>query len=111
MNASEMSATSRQPLSTVSACPRLGILMISVTPLLCFWRLNDASAIAHGAVLSFSPDVINKGPRSGFSTSTFASVHGLTLAVAAWINGAPDAGHANALDRYFAFCVLPQDRV
>src|SRR5216683_5557774 len=102
MNASEMLATSRQPLSTVSACPRLGISMISVTPLLSRWRSNDAFAIAHGAVLSFSPDVINRGPRSGFSISTFASVQGLRLAVAAWNNGAPDAGTANVLYRFLA---------
>jgi putative transposase len=32
-------ATSRQPLSIVSECPRFGILVISVTDSLCFWRL------------------------------------------------------------------------
>ena len=35
-NSSAFSATSRQPASIVSACPRPGILTISVTPLLRF---------------------------------------------------------------------------
>ena len=38
-NSRAVAATSRQPLSIVSACPRLGILTISVTLSLCFWRL------------------------------------------------------------------------
>src|SRR5258708_17438200 len=50
--------------------------------------------MAHGTVLSFSPEMISSGPRSGFSLSTFASVHGLKLAVAAWNSGTPDAGTA-----------------
>lgn len=82
-NASDVSATSRQPLSTVSAWPRLGISTISVTPSLRRWRLKDALAMAHGIVLSLSPEMINRGPRSGFAVSTFASVHGLRLAAAA----------------------------
>src|SRR5258708_39582085 len=80
MNASAVSATSRQPLSIVSACPRLGISTISVTQLFRCSRLNDALAIAHGTVLSFSPEMISSGPRSGVSLSTFASVHGLRFA-------------------------------
>jgi hypothetical protein len=36
---SAVCATSRQPLSMVSECPRFGILVISVTDSLCFWRL------------------------------------------------------------------------
>jgi hypothetical protein len=56
--------------------------------------LNEAFAIAHGTVWSFSPEMISSGPRSGFSLSTLASVHGLRLAVAAWKSGAPDAGTA-----------------
>ena len=36
--ASATSATSFQPLSMVSECPRLGIEVISVTPGLCFCR-------------------------------------------------------------------------
>src|SRR6184192_1269259 len=48
--------------------------------------------MAQGTVLSFSPEMISSGPRSGFSVSTFASVQGLRLAVAAWKSGAPDAG-------------------
>ncbi len=44
---------------------------------------------------SFSPERISSGPRSGFSVSTFTSVQGLRLAVAAWKSGAPDAGTAN----------------
>jgi hypothetical protein len=54
-------------------------------------------AIAQGTVLSFSPEMISSGPRSGFFVSTFASVHGLRLAVAAWKRGAPDAGTAKVL--------------
>ena len=95
-NASALSATSRQPLSIVSAWPRLGISTISVTPSLRFCRLNDAFAIAHGTVLSFSPEMISSGPRSGFLVFTFASVQGFRLAVAAWKSGAPDAGTANS---------------
>ena len=49
-NASAVSATSRQPLSIVSACPRPGISTISVTPSLRFCFLNEAFAIAHGTV-------------------------------------------------------------
>src|SRR3979409_853124 len=40
--------------------------------------------------------MIRSGPRSGFRVLTFASVHGLRLAVAAWNNGTPDAGTANS---------------
>ena len=40
------------------------------------------------------PEMISIGPRSGFSLSTFASVHGFRFAVAAWKSGAPDAGTA-----------------
>jgi hypothetical protein len=49
-NASDRSATSRQPLSMVSAWPRLGTEVISVTDGL--WRcfLNEWLAIAHGIV-------------------------------------------------------------
>ena len=39
MNARAVSATWRQPLSITSACPRLGISTISVTPWLRFSRL------------------------------------------------------------------------
>src|SRR3954453_3862194 len=49
-NVSPVSATSRQPLSIVRACPRFGISTISVTPSLRFCFLNDAFAIAHGTV-------------------------------------------------------------
>src|SRR2546428_5176564 len=97
MNASAVSATSRQPLSIVSACPRLGISTISVTPSFRCWRLNDAFAIAQGTVLSFSPEMTSSGPRFGFSVSTCASVHGLRLAVAAWKSGAPDGRHGKGL--------------
>jgi len=72
-----VSATSRQPLSMVSECPRSGIATISVTPTFRFSRLNAAFATFHGTVLSFSPEMINSGPRFGLSMSTFASVHGL----------------------------------
>jgi hypothetical protein len=53
-------------------------------------------AIDHGTVLSFSPEMISRGPRSGFSLSTLASVHGLRFAVAAWKSGAPEAGTAKS---------------
>src|SRR5262249_33202982 len=48
-HSSAFSATSRQPASTVSACPRPGILPISVPPLLRFCFLYDALAIAQGS--------------------------------------------------------------
>ena len=51
--------------------------------------LYEAFAIAHGTVWSFSPEMISSGPRSGFFVSTFASVHGLRFAVAAWNSGSP----------------------
>jgi hypothetical protein len=95
MKASAVSATSRHPPSMVSACPRFGISANSVTPGLCRWRLNAASEIARGTVLSFSPEMISSGPRSGFSVSALASVHGLTFSAAAWNRGAPEAGTAN----------------
>ena len=88
-----MSATSRQPLSIVSAWPRPGISTISVTPLLRFWRLKDALAIAHGTVWSFSPEMMSNGPRSAFLVLTFTSVHGFRFAVAAWNSGAPGRRH------------------
>src|SRR5579859_1770691 len=81
--ASAMSATSCQPLSIVKAWPRPLISTISVTPGLRFCRLNEAFAIAHGTVWSFSPEMMSKGPRSGLIVLTFASVQGLMLAPAA----------------------------
>ena len=89
-----MSATSRQPLSIVSAWPRPLISTISVTPSLSFCCLKDAFAIAHGTVWSISPEMIRSGPRSGLSVSTLASVHGLRFAAAAWKIGSPGAGTA-----------------
>src|ERR1700674_1483007 len=50
--------------------------------------------MAHGTVLSFSPEIIRSGPRAGFSVSTLSSVHGLMFAAAAWNSGAPEAGTA-----------------
>ena len=91
VNASALSATSRHPLSIVRACPRLGISTISVTEGFRSYCLNEAFAMAHGTVLSFCPEMINSGPRTGFSVSTFASFHGLRFAVAACNNGAPNA--------------------
>src|SRR5437660_2989139 len=58
-----------------SACPRFAIRTISVTLALRFCCLYDAFAIAHGTVLSFSPEMMSNGPRSGFLVSTFTSVH------------------------------------
>src|SRR5260370_37277469 len=53
-----------------------------------------ALVMAGGAVLSFSPEMISIGPRSGFVLSALASVKGLRLAVAAWNSGVPEAGTA-----------------
>ncbi len=69
----------RQPLSIVSACPRPGILAISVTPGFRFCRLYEALAIDHGTVLS---------------SSTLASVQGLRLAGRGLEEGLPEAGTA-----------------
>src|SRR3982074_1738555 len=74
--AGAVSAPWGEPLSIVSACPRLGISTISVTAVLPFCCLKDALAIDHGTVLSFSPETIRSGPRAGFSVSTPASVQG-----------------------------------
>ncbi len=67
-----MSATSRQPLSIERACPRPGILTISVTPGLRCWRVNEALEMAQGT----------------------ASVQGLRLAAAAGNSGTPEVGTA-----------------
>src|SRR4030088_2072983 len=53
--------------------------------------------MAHGTVLSFSPSMINNGPRSGFFELTFASVHGFRFAVAACNSGAPEVGTEKVL--------------
>src|SRR3954451_16850453 len=90
-NASALSATSRQPLSIVRECPRLGILTISVTDSLCFCLLYAPLAIAHGTVWSFSPSMISSGPRRGFFGSIFASVRGFTFALAICISATPGA--------------------
>src|SRR5438477_10068367 len=87
MKASAVSATSRQPPSMTSECPRLGISTISVTALLRRCFLNDALAIAHGTVWSFSPEMISNDPRAGLFDFTLTSVHGFKLAVAAWNSG------------------------
>src|SRR6266478_4684366 len=76
MNFNATSATSRQPLSIVNACPRPDIFTISVTSLLRFSRLKDAFAIDGGTVWSSSPEMIKRGPRTGFLVSTLSSVHG-----------------------------------
>src|SRR5205814_6548052 len=91
-NSSAFSATSRQPASIVSECPRPGILTISVTPLLCFCFLYAAFAITQGTVWSESAEMISIGPRSGFVESTFASDHGFKFADAAWKSGSPAPG-------------------
>src|SRR5689334_14324899 len=75
-NSNAVLATSRQPLSMVSAWPRPLISTISVTPGLSFCCLYAPFAIDHGTVWSFSPEMISSGPRSGFSVSTCTSVHG-----------------------------------
>src|SRR3954465_4148278 len=79
--------------------------MISVTPALRFCCLYEASAIAHGTVLSFSPEMISSGPRSGFSVSTFASVHGFRLAVAAWKSGTPEGRDGKRLVELLRFVI------
>src|SRR5215831_24639 len=101
-NSSAFSATSFQPASIVSACPRPGILTISVTPVfrLCF--LYDAFAIAHGTVWSESAETISIGPRSRFFVSTFASDHGLKFADAAWKIGSPGPGTEHSSYSLFA---------
>src|SRR5262245_65198573 len=91
-NSSAFRATSRQPASIVSACPRPVILTISVTPLLRFCFLYAAFAIAQGTVWSESAETMSIGPRLGFVVSTFASDHGLTFAAAAWKSGSPAPG-------------------
>ena len=73
-----------------------------MTPSFRFCRLNEALAIARGTVWSFVPEMISSGPRSGFLVSTFASVQGLRLAVAAWKSGAPGAGTENCSYSSFA---------
>src|SRR5215216_39779 len=67
----------------------VGELSISVTAWFCRWRLNDAFAIAHGTVWSFSPSMISSGPRSGFLGSSLASVRGFRLALAICIRATP----------------------
>ena len=98
MKPSALSATSRQPWSMTSACPRSGISTISVTPSFRFCLLYVAFEMAHGTVWSFSPEMISRGPRWGFLLSTRASVQGLRLAVAAWKRGTPDAGKQPATE-------------
>src|SRR6266403_4518483 len=91
-NSSTFPATSRQPASIVSACPRPGILTISVTPWLLVCFLYAAFAIAQGTVWSESAETISIGPRFGFFVSTFASDHGFKFAAAAWKSGSPAPG-------------------
>src|SRR5215471_19412246 len=91
-NSSAFSATSRQPASMVSACPRPGILTISVTPVLLVCFLYAAFAIAQGTVWSESAETISIGPRSGFFVSTVSSDHGFRFAAAAWKSGSPAPG-------------------
>jgi hypothetical protein len=58
--------------------------------------LYEAFAIAQGTVWSFSPSMIRSGPRSGFLVSTFASVHGFTLAFAICISATAGAATWNS---------------
>ena len=53
--------------------------------------------MAHGTVWSSSPSMMSSGPRPGFLVSTFASVHGLRLAAAAWNSGTPEPGGQAAI--------------
>ena len=50
--------------------------------------------MAHGTVWSSSPSMMSSGPRPGFLVSTFASVHGFRLALAAWNSVTPEPGTA-----------------
>src|SRR5262245_47517420 len=87
-NESAGAITSSTPLSMTREWPRPGISMISVGLagfLRCF--LYDALAIAHGTVLSLSPEMNSIGPRSGFLRLTLSSLMGLKLAKAAWFSG------------------------
>src|SRR5215468_3198577 len=86
-NSSAFSATSRQPASIVSECPRPSILTISVTPGLRFSLLYAAFAIAQGTVWSESAEMISIGPRSSFLELTCASDQGFKFADAAWKSG------------------------
>src|SRR5260370_724116 len=49
---------------------------------------------------------MSSGPRSGFWVSTFASVHGLRLAAAAWNSVTPEPGTAKVADRSCASASL-----
>jgi hypothetical protein len=62
--------------------------------LLRFCFLNAEFAHVHGTAWSLSVEMISSGPRSGFVVSTFSSLRGFRLAVAAWKTGAPGAGTA-----------------
>jgi hypothetical protein len=53
-------------------------------------------------VLSFSPEMISIGPRSGFLLSALASVKGLKFAVAAWNNGVAMSVNGTVLDGFEA---------
>ena len=83
MNASALSATSRQPLSITRPWPRFGISTISVTPSFRFCFLYEAFVIANGAVLSFS-----------------VAGEDLTAGLAKWIRAtiSPHSGHGSHAD-------------
>src|SRR3954452_8134126 len=96
MKSSAVWATSRQPVSMVNECPRLGISANSVTEafLRCF--LYAAWEIAWGTVWSFSPEMISIGPRFSALYLTFVSENGFKFAAAAWKIGTPDAATWNS---------------
>src|SRR5712691_7636034 len=88
------SASSRQPLSMVSECPRPGNSLNSVTAGELRYALSALFTSSGGTVLSFSPETSSSGPRVPFDTLTLVAEFGLKVAVAAWNSGRPGAGIA-----------------
>src|SRR5712691_3094004 len=88
------SASSRQPLSMVSECPRPGNSLNSVTAGECRYALSALFTSTGGTVLSFSPETSSSGPRVPFDTLILVAEFGLKVAVAAWNSGRPGAGIA-----------------
>src|SRR2546425_10193212 len=81
------SASSRQPLSMVSECPRPGNSLNSVTAGELRYALSALFTSSGGTVLSFSPETSSSGPRVPFDTLTLVAEFGLKVAVAAWNSG------------------------
>src|SRR5580704_15279970 len=99
MKVRAVSATSCHLSSMVSAWPRPGISVNSVTPGFFCWRVYAAWERVCGTVWSFSPDTISIGPRSGLRVSTLSSVRGLKFAGAACQSGAPGGRDGERLEQ------------